>query len=466
MRIVQLTPGTGNFHCGGCLRDEALIKALRQRNHDAVMLPLYLPTVLDSDHRNDDSTAPSGSAAEVPVFFGGVNVYLQQKSGLFRHTPRWFDRFWDNRWLLKKAAARSGMTRARDLGEMTVSMLQGRHGRQVKELDRLLDWLENQGKPDVVCISNALLLGMAGSIQDRLGVPVVGTLQGEDGFLDSLPEPWRQDAWALVAESARKTDALIAVSPYYGKIMSDRLGLSLDAIDVVQNGIDASDMPAERRHEQTGLTLGYLARLCEVKGLRMLVEAFIRLKQRPELNDLRLLAVGAATASDEPLIDELKQRLADAGHEDDVEFRRNVGRAEKIAALREMSVLSVPAEYGEAFGLYVVEAMACGVPVVQPDHAAFPDLISATGGGILYRCGDVASLTDQLDGLLRDAERRTALGTAGARSVRERFSHHNMAEGIERVLQRTIATAKNRGKTDSTTKSARSNALSLAEGVA
>ncbi len=78
MRILHLTPGTGSFHCGSCLRDNALVKALRARGHDAMMVPLYLPLVTDADEANPEQA----------VRVGGVGLFLQQKFPWFRFMPR------------------------------------------------------------------------------------------------------------------------------------------------------------------------------------------------------------------------------------------------------------------------------------------------------------------------------------------------------------------------------------------
>src|SRR5437763_268183 len=96
MRIVQLTAGTGSFYCGTCLRDNALVAELRRQGHDALLVPLYLPLALDE---------PPATPA-TPLFYGGVNVYLQQQSSLFRKTPRWVDRLLDAPGVLRAAAKR------------------------------------------------------------------------------------------------------------------------------------------------------------------------------------------------------------------------------------------------------------------------------------------------------------------------------------------------------------------------
>ena len=85
MRIIHLTPGTGNFHCGSCLRDHAMVRALGKVGHEMTLVPLYLPMVTD-DEKADSSA---------PLFLGGINMYLQQKFRFFRWTPKWLDRFFD-----------------------------------------------------------------------------------------------------------------------------------------------------------------------------------------------------------------------------------------------------------------------------------------------------------------------------------------------------------------------------------
>ena len=187
MRIAHITPSAGgSFYCENCLRDAALVKAMDKLGHDLLTIPLYLPL----------ETEQYSAVSKTPIFFGGINVYLQQKFALFRKTPRWFDKMLDSPTLLSWISRKAGMTSAKELGETTISMLQGEHGKQIKELHRLIDWLDIRGnKPDIVCLSNVLLAGLAQSIKQRLGLPVVCLLQDEDGFLDGLPSQHSKQAW-------------------------------------------------------------------------------------------------------------------------------------------------------------------------------------------------------------------------------------------------------------------------------
>ena len=167
MKILYIAPGTGGaFYCQNCMRDVDMVRALRHHGHEVVMVPVYQPILIDAN----------GLSKDVPVFFGGVNVYLQQKFGVFRKTPRWLDKFFDSPWMLRKAAAREGTTESAGLGPMILSMLEGATGNQKKELDRLVDWMVEHEKPDVVHLSNSLLLGMASELKSRLNVPLVCTL--------------------------------------------------------------------------------------------------------------------------------------------------------------------------------------------------------------------------------------------------------------------------------------------------
>lgn len=407
------------------MRDNALVTALRRQGHDALLVPLYLPPMLDE--------APATS--NVPLFFGGINVYLQQKSALFRKTPRWLDRLWDAPGLLRMAAAHAGLTSPHQLGELTLSMLRGEEGYQAKELDRLASWLSSEGA-DIVCLSNALFIGLARRIRQQTGAPIVCTLQGEDSFLDSLPEPARRQCWDMIAARAADVDAFIAVSHYYGDVMRARIGLPEHRLHVVHNGIslDGYDL-ASPRELPTSPVLGYLARMCPLKGLETLVEAYLLLRSHDRIQNLKLRIAGSCTAADRPFVERLHQRLVAEGVGEDVAFLPNISRAEKIAFLHSLSVLSVPATYGESFGLYVVEALAAGVPVVQPRHAVFPELLEVTGGGVLCEPDEPHSLAFAIEELLSDPERVHILGERGRQAVMEKFSVERMAEKTVRVFE-------------------------------
>jgi glycosyltransferase involved in cell wall biosynthesis len=427
VKIIFLTPGTGSYFCGACMRDNALARELQRVGHDVTIAPMYLPLMLDD-------TALAG-LEQAPVFFGGINVYLQQKLSLFRKTPAFLDRLLNSSGLLRWAARHSHMTSAREHGEMTLEMLNVETSGFQKEWNKLLTWLEHVGKPDVVCLSNALLAGFASQLKRQFGAPVVLFFQGEDSFLDGLPEPYHSQCWTALRERLPDSDVMIAPSSYYAGYMRTRLGLGPDAIEVVHNGITLEGhRPAET--EPASPTIGYLARMSRDKGIEVLVDAFIVLAR--ELGDAttRLKIAGASTAGDEHLIGALKQRIASAGLDSRVAWSPNLTREQKLDFLRSLTLFSVPAIYPEAFGLYLIEAMACGIPVVQPESAAFSEIIGMNGGGICVPPHDARALAGGWQQLLGNASERAKLGAAGRLSVEKNFNARTMGEKFCQVTDR------------------------------
>ena len=423
MNIIQLTPGAGAMFCGNCLRDNALVHTLRAMGHQVLMVPLYLPLTLDEP---DES-------ADTPIFFSGISVYLDQKSGLFRHAPAWVHNLLASPRLLRWAAGRAARTRAADLGDLTLSMLQGELGNQAPELELLLTWLKTQPPPDVVCLSNALLIGLARRLKEELGAPIVCGLQGEDSFLDGLPEPHRNACWQTLSQRAREVDLFVSPSQYFANLMQQRLGLPKGRVRIVHNGINLKgyqEHPAQLHPTPNVPVLGYFARMCREKGLDFLVEAFVEVRKRGKVAALKLRVGGSCGPADRSLVDSLRAKLDGVGLANDVEFFPNLDRSAKIGFLRGLSVFCVPASYGEAFGLYVIEALAAGVPVIEPDTAAFPELIAATGGGVIYKAGDVQALATAIEELLLNPERARALGQAGRQSIFEKFNSEAMSRTL------------------------------------
>ena len=424
MKIVQITPSAGDsFYCENCLRDATLVKAMIKLGHDVLMVPLYLPLSLGEPPEENMS----------PIFFGGINVYLQQKSSHFRKTPRWLDRVFDSPRLLKLVGKMAGMTSARDLGETMISMLRAEEGRQIKELNRLVEWLgTRENKPDIICLSNILLVGLAKTIRERLGVPVVCLLQDEDGFLDGLPRPYSDQAWQTIAERSRHVDAFIAVSKYYADAMSQRVGFAPEKGRVVYTGISLGDYASPKAEPEVP-TIGFLSQMCPAKGLDTLIDAFVRLKETEKLSNARLRVTGGKGAGDKAFVEQARRKLDSCGLTDDVEFLPDFDAKSKVAFLRSLSVLSVPEKQPVAYGLYVLEALAAGVPVVQPASGVFPELLDMTGGGVLCEPNNPDALADAIGGLLLDPDRAREMGKRGREAVLEKFDIDQTAAEMVRT---------------------------------
>jgi glycosyltransferase involved in cell wall biosynthesis len=412
------------MYCGSCMHDNTLAAALTRLGHDVLLVPTYTPI------RTDEK-----DVSQKRVFFGGINVYLQQKLSLFRHTPWFLDRLLDAPRLLRWVSRFAVRTQAEDLGDLTVSMLQGEHGRQRKEVAKLVRWLEREVKPELVVLTNALLSGMVHQLKQHLKVPVLCALQGDDIYLEALPEPYREKCLALIRDHCREIDGFLCTSAYYADFMSGYFGIPRERLHVVLPGLDLTGHGGERPAANgRPPTIGYFARICPEKGLHNLVDAFLLLRQDASAPRCRLRVSGWLGENRRPYFDDLTRRIEAAGLAADFEHVESPRHDDKVRFLKEADVLSVPTTYREPKGLYVLEALANGVPVVQPRHGSFPELIAATGGGLLVEPDDPADLARGLRRLLDDAAEREKLGRAGQEAVQRHFHAERMARDTAAVF--------------------------------
>lgn len=427
MRILSFTGGAGTMYCGSCLRDNALAAELLARGHDVLLTPVYTPT--RTDERN---------VSRHHVFFGGISVFLEQHAPVFRHTPRVFDRLWDSDWALRLATKRQIKVDPKKLGELTVSMLRGERGFQRKEISKLLDWLAGEPRFDVVNLPYSLLLGLAEPIKRALKTPLCCTLQGEDLFLDGLDDPYRQQSLDLIRAASVHVDAFLPVSRYYLEFMPRYLGVPAAKMRLAPLGINLEGYTPRPRARTGPFTVGYFARVAPEKGLHVLCEAYKRLREDRTLGEARLVVAGYLAPEHQPYLDDITRGMRDAGLGGEFAYRGEVDRAQKIAFLQSLDVMSVPATYEEPKGIFLLEAMATGVPVVQPRRGAFPEIIEATGGGLIVDADDPDALAEGLRDVWRDPVRAAALGAAGAAGVRQHYAVGHMAEVVEDIYGELI----------------------------
>ena len=431
-KIIYLTAGAGGMFCGSCMHDNALTRALREFGWDIQLFPTYTPIRTDEEDVSVDQ-----------VLFGGVNVYLQQKIPLLRYVPAFLDRFLDSPWLIRKVTSRAMETDAKMLGKLALSMLMGAHGNQRKEVKQICKWLSSV-RPDLLIFSNILIGGCIESIKRDTGIPILVTLQGDDVFLDSLNEPYRTKCIARITELSKQVDGFIVQSEFFRDYMSDYFSIPRDQFHVTPLGLELHDFESFRERQpadngaEAGQTIGYLARLAPEKGLHHLVDAFIWLKQQPETDSIRLKIAGWLGPQHQSYADQQFTKLNEAGLEDAFEYLGAVDRSGKLEFLNSIDLLSVPTEFLEPKGLYVLEAWAAGVPVVQPAHGAFPELINASGGGELVAPGDREQLGRALLELLRDPQRRLQLGQKGQNFVWQQRNAQSMAESTSAVIRQFV----------------------------
>ncbi|MGI9068357.1 MAG: glycosyltransferase family 4 protein [Pyrinomonadaceae bacterium] len=428
MRILYLTGGAGQMYCGSCLRDNALATELMARGHDVTLLPVYTPTLTDE---------PNVSGRR--VFFGGISVYLEQYVPLFRKSPRWLDRLWDSTTMLHLASRRSISTSPKMLGEMTVSMLKAENGFQHKEILKLTEWASHETPPDIVSLPYTLLIGLAKPIKQALNRPICCTLQGEDLFLEGLQEPYRSEAMDLIRANIKHVDAFIAVSEYYAEFMPDYLGIPREKIQVVPLGINLQGFETRQREPEQPYTVGFFARIAPEKGLKVLAEAYRQLRKDGHLPNAQLEVAGYMAPEHKTYLSGIEREMKQAGLAGEFHYRGVLDRQQKIAFLRKLDVLSVPATYDEPKGMFLLEAMACGVPLVQPRRGAFTEILEKTGGGILVEPDDAQSLADGILRLFNDPALAEQLGQNGFHNVREYYSVARMADRALEVYEGLVS---------------------------
>jgi len=421
MHLALITAGGAGMFCGSCMHDNTLARALRDQGHQVTLVPLYTPIRVDeldvSEHR---------------VFLGGINVYLAGRWSWWSRLPRWLKGWLDSPAVLRFVSRFAVSSDARELGDLTVALLRGDHGPHREAITELVDWLVQDLRPDCVVLSNALLAGVVPQLRMSYQGPVWSLLQGDDIFLNDLVEPFRTRAFELMHGLMPQFTGFLTHSDFYRREMSRQLGFPVEQAQVVPLGIDfAGHDGVPRNVSQEPFVIGYFARICPEKGLHNLLEAFRRVHSRHP--NTRLRAAGFLGARDEAWFQQLRRDAADLG--DAFEYCGSPpDHAGKVAFLKGLDLFSVPTSYREPKGLSVLEALANGVPVVQPRHGSFPELLEVTGGGLLVEPENPEALAVGLERLLLDTPLRTQLAATGWRRVRESCSMQRMARETAAVL--------------------------------
>jgi glycosyltransferase involved in cell wall biosynthesis len=430
LHIAILAAGAAGMYCGSCIRDNALAMALKRMGHDCVMIPLYTPVKTDTQ-----------SASIGQVFYGGVNVYLQHASGLFRHTPRALDWLMDRPWLLAMAGNYGAQTSPSQLGDFTLDILRGEVGHTSKELRRLIKFLKTDIKPQIISVPNLMFIGAVRMLKEQLNAPVIVELTGEDIFLEATTEPHKSQARDLIRERAGDVDRFVATSHYYANEMAKYLDVPREKVHVVYPGIPADYLKPQLTNDkgQRPPTVAYLARICPEKGLDQLIDAMLLLQQKPGFQNVKLNAAGYLGKAHQKWYADLAHRIADSSMANNYTHLGEVDLAGKLGLMDNADLFAVPTRYAESKGLYVLEALARGTPVVLPAHGAFPELIDMTGGGVTHTPGNAQELATAMADLLNDPARRAAMSQSGHTAVREKFLDTHMAQGMLNIYHAAIA---------------------------
>jgi glycosyltransferase involved in cell wall biosynthesis len=421
MHVAIVTAGGAGMFCGSCMHDNLWARALQEAGWQVTLIPLYTPI------RVDDADQTS-----TRIFFGGINVYLDAHLPGWRWLPRGLTRWLDAPWLLRAVSQRGVSNNAAELGALTESTIAGKDGAQAKEGAALIRFLTTDLKPDVIIFSNLMLCGIVPELRERFAGPVWCLLQGDDIFLNRLVEPYRSRTLQRLRFIGQQLTGCVVHSQFYAEVIRALVGWETMRTVMLPLGIDCRGHLGRPRAVSSPATIGYFARIAEEKGLRQLVEAALVLQHRGI--DFRLLAGGYLSAANEPYLEEVRRLAAPLG--DRFRYAGSPDTlAEKVALYKQFDILSVPAPYHDPKGLYVLEAWANGVPVVQPAHGHFPELIEATGGGLCVDPNNPQALADGLERLLKNEEERRSMAEQGWQGVRHRHDLPALVQATENWLR-------------------------------
>jgi glycosyltransferase involved in cell wall biosynthesis len=397
---------------------------------EASAIPLYLPP--------DINTVETGFDRN--VFFGAISMFLREKVGFLRNMPAVFDKFLDSRFFLKFAARQAGTTSTEGYEELTIGMIEGDNAFRKAEVDRLVKYLVRNGKPDIIHLSNALILGIARQIKKRIDVKIVCSLLNEDDWIDDMAEPFRSRAWKMIARESVYVDTFVTPSHYYKEFFITATGIKGDNVMVVPIGYDP-EFDLESRSVSGSPAIGYFSRINYNNGFDKLVDAFIELRKKNMVKGITLNVCGGFTGIDRSFISEQFKKIREAGLSESIKIFPEFQGDGKMEFFKNVDVICVPVHKYDGYGLYLLEANSAGIPVVQPATGAFPEIVSKTGGGIVYSPDNLENLASSLHKLLTDKELNRQLGEAGKNIVRQDLSLDKMSSGLSDVYQKTVNNA-------------------------
>lgn len=433
MKIVYIITGSGgSFYCANCYRDMLYVRAIRKvPGVKASAIPLYLPP---------DETTGSEDGFDKNVFFGAISMFLREKVRFLRNMPAIFDKFLDSKLFLKLAAKQAGTTSVEGYEDLTINMIEGDNAFRKAEVDRLVAYLMKDGKPDIIHLSNALILGIARQLKKRMDVKIVCSLLNEDDWIDDMAEPFRSKAWNMIAREAEYVDYFVTPSIYFREFFKSKTKVNGENIAVIPLAFDP-EFEDITRPDREPSAIGFFNRVSDHNGFDKLVDAFIELKKQDAVPGLTLNVCGGYTGTDREFIARQIKKIREHGMEKSVKIYPEFQGNSKLEFFQDVDLISVPVRKLDGYGLYVLEANAAGVPVLMPATGGFPEIIEKTGGGIVYSPDTVEELTANLYKLLKDKKLLASLGARGSKRVRSELSLDVMAKGLSEIYIKLIQDA-------------------------
>ncbi|MEA2003625.1 MAG: glycosyltransferase family 4 protein [archaeon] len=294
---------------------------------------------------------------------------------------------------------------------------------------------ENRLKKDNIRLLNTTSLlwsKVSSDIKENLGIIDVATIQGYDMIYSVYKDEYKKEIESLLRENVKNTDGFIGISEYYSRKASSDLKIPLKKINVIYNGINLEKYrPVDVKRDKRFI-ITFLGRMDIKKGGLNLIVAAKHLIDAGYTN-FSVNIVGSIDRRDSEYIAILQNYISLFKLSNVIEIKTDVTLDEKINILNKSDVLVYPTLFPEPFGLVPIEAMACGTPVILPDHGAFPEIIRETKGGLLFRSNDTYDLAKKIIILMESEDKRMELSKDGLEAVRQKFGAKLMADKVLKV---------------------------------
>jgi len=415
MKTLLIIPGSGDtFYCGNCFRDNLYAQALRNAGHDVIILPLYLPLTDKSFH------------ADTPLFFPATSYYVAQKYFEKGKMPRILEKILDSPSMLRMASSFSGTTSAKGMEQITLSMIKGDDKNFIKQTEKLIDWIVNHDRPDIIHLSSSMLIGIAKAIKNRINIPIVCSLQDEEIWLDSLESQYAQEAWATIRDNVSHINRFIASSEFYKSVALNKIPEIKD-IDLVYSGVNIEKYKS--LHYPKEPTIGFFYRMNYENGLDILAQSFVKIKSENAISGLKLKIGGGYTRENKSFVNHIKNILQP--YIQDVIWSDSYNLDEHAVFYKDISLICVPLRFNEAVGLYLCEAFAAGRPAVAPDTGSFSEIIG--NAGLLYSPNDSEQLAKVLKKMLTDNAAYEKYKENALQLSRKKYNNTITAENLLKI---------------------------------
>ena len=420
MKILFIVPGAGDsFYCGNCFRDNLQANALRDAGHEVVIMPLYLPLMDASFHGN------------TPLFFPATSYYLSQKYFKKRSLPRWLDTIINSDFMLNIAASFSGSTTSEGLEGLTLSMIYGDDPAFRQQVSNLIRWIKEHEQPEIIHLSSSLVIGIAKAIKQEIDIPIVCSLQDEEVWIDKLEKKYADTAWQGILDSAQCIDHFVTTSEFYKRMIISRFQQIkenvITAVSVVYSGVDTAKYACEK-YPSTPV-IGFFYRMNEENGLEILVDAFVKLKQKGGFDNLRLRIGGGYTSSDKRFLKKIRKKLSP--YKDTIDWFETYSLDGHAKFYKEITAICVPLTFDESIGLYLCEAFAAGRPAIEPATGSFSEIVG--DAGIVYEKNTSDCLADAIEQLLTDEKLHIQCRENALRLSATRYNKETMANELQKI---------------------------------